>query len=54
VAKYIDGLMRGSGGKGRGEEELETTLDAALVLFRYIQVGRAVVWVGGCVWERWG
>ena len=38
VAKYIDGVMRGGARGGGGEDELETTVDAAMVLFRFIQV----------------
>lgn len=36
IAKFIDGKLR-AGNKGTSEEELEATLDAVLVLFRYIQ-----------------
>jgi len=35
VAKYIDSKLR-SGSKGGGDEELESTLDGVLVIFRYI------------------
>lgn len=38
IAKYVDVELR-AGGKGGTEEELETTLDKALMLFRYISVG---------------
>lgn len=37
IAKFIDGELR-MGNKGQTEEELEATLDRALILFRYIQV----------------
>lgn len=37
IAKYIDGELR-AGKKGQTEEELETTLDKTLILFRYISV----------------
>jgi len=40
IAKYIDSKLK-SGNKGASEEELETTLDKALTLFRYI-VGKDV------------
>eukprot|EP01026_Neomeris_dumetosa_P068944 TRINITY_DN6783_c0_g1_i5.p1 TRINITY_DN6783_c0_g1~~TRINITY_DN6783_c0_g1_i5.p1 ORF type:complete len:481 (+),score=56.27 TRINITY_DN6783_c0_g1_i5:37-1443(+) len=36
IAKYIDSKLRG-GSKGQTEEELEASLESALVLFRYIQ-----------------
>lgn len=35
LAKFIDGVMK-SGAKGGSEEELEGTLDAALVVFRFL------------------
>ena len=38
VAKYIDGAMRGGTRGGIGGDELESTVDAAMVLFRFIQV----------------
>lgn len=37
IAKFIDAELR-AGNKGQTEEELETTLDKVLILFRYIQV----------------
>ena len=37
IAKFIDSELR-AGKKGQTEEELETTLDKALILFRYISV----------------
>lgn len=37
IAKFIDGELR-AGKKGQTEEELETTLDKTLILFRYISV----------------
>ena len=37
IAKYVDVELR-AGNKGQTEEELETTLDKALMLFRYISV----------------
>lgn len=46
-----------AGGKGGTEEELETTLDKALMLFRYISVSfpRPVIcWDGGGTLESWG
>eukprot|EP00899_Mesostigma_viride_P022837 jgi/Mesvir1/3738/Mv15014-RA.1 len=36
IAKFIDALLK-AGNKGGSEEELEATLDAVLVLFRFIQ-----------------
>lgn len=36
IAKFIDTLLR-AGNKGTSEEELESTLDRVLVLFRFIQ-----------------
>eukprot|EP00270_Netrium_digitus_P009725 TRINITY_DN2975_c0_g1_i1.p1 TRINITY_DN2975_c0_g1~~TRINITY_DN2975_c0_g1_i1.p1 ORF type:complete len:809 (+),score=234.88 TRINITY_DN2975_c0_g1_i1:93-2429(+) len=36
IAKYIDGKLK-AGNKGTSEEELESTLDKVLVLFRFIQ-----------------
>eukprot|EP01025_Chloroclados_australasicus_P025868 TRINITY_DN25752_c0_g1_i2.p1 TRINITY_DN25752_c0_g1~~TRINITY_DN25752_c0_g1_i2.p1 ORF type:complete len:745 (-),score=82.84 TRINITY_DN25752_c0_g1_i2:248-2482(-) len=36
IAKFIDSKLRG-GSKGQTDEELETSLDSALILFRYIQ-----------------
>eukprot|EP01023_Acetabularia_acetabulum_P049241 TRINITY_DN5249_c0_g1_i7.p1 TRINITY_DN5249_c0_g1~~TRINITY_DN5249_c0_g1_i7.p1 ORF type:complete len:627 (+),score=66.81 TRINITY_DN5249_c0_g1_i7:256-1881(+) len=36
IAKFIDSKLR-SGSKGQTEEELEASLDSALILFRYIQ-----------------
>lgn len=38
IAKYVDVELR-AGGKGGSEEEMEITLDKALMLFRYISVG---------------
>lgn len=35
IAKFVDGILR-TGNKGFSEEELETTLDKALTLFRFI------------------
>lgn len=35
IAKFVDGILR-TGNKGFSEEELETTLDKALILFRFI------------------
>lgn len=40
VAKFIDAKLRGS--KGVSEGELEATLDKALVVFGYIQVGECI------------
>lgn len=37
VAKFMDERLRG-GQKGQSDEELDNTLDKALMLFRYIQV----------------
>ena len=37
VAKFMDAELR-AGAKGQSEEQLEATLDKALMLFRYIQV----------------
>ena len=44
VAKFIDGELR-AGAKGQSDEELEATLDKALILFRYIQVGGLWEWL---------
>lgn len=41
IAKFIDSELR-AGKKGQTEEELETTLDKALILFRYISVSSSV------------
>lgn len=38
IAKFIDNKLR-AGNKGTSDEELESTLDKVLVLFRFIQVG---------------
>ncbi len=37
VAKFMDERLRG-GQKGQSDEELDNTLDKALMPFRYIQV----------------
>ena len=37
IAKFIDAKLR-AGNKGQTDEELEATLDKALMLFRYISV----------------
>ena len=37
IAKFIDAKLR-AGNKGTSEEELESTLDRVLILFRFIQV----------------
>ena len=51
IAKYIDLVMRG-GSRAVGavnDDEVETALDRALVLFRYIQVREGcMVWSGSC------
>jgi hypothetical protein len=39
IAKWLDGRLRAGGSKGLSEGELEAALEAALVLFRAIQVG---------------
>ena len=39
VAKFMDGELR-SGKDKKSDDQLEQTLDKALMLFRYIQVGR--------------
>lgn len=44
IAKFIDGCMRAGGVKGQTEDELESTLDKVLVLFRYIQVSVLLVY----------
>jgi hypothetical protein len=43
IAKWLDGRLRAGGSKGLSEGELEAALEAALVLFRAIQVSG---WVG--------
>ena len=40
VAKFADAELKG-GSKGKSEEEMESTLEKALMLFRYIQVSPA-------------
>ena len=45
IAKYIDARLRAGGAKGLSDAELEAALDAALVLFRAIQVLGLVVGV---------
>ena len=37
IAKFVDGELR-PGSKGQTDEELETRMDQALILFRYISV----------------
>ena len=37
IAKFVDGELR-PGNKGQTDEELETRMDQALILFRYISV----------------
>ncbi len=37
IAKFLDAELR-SGNKGQTEEEMESLLDKALILFRYISV----------------
>lgn len=48
IAKYIDGVMRG-GVKGLAQDDIDSALDAVLVLFRYIQV--FIVLHGSHVWQ---
>lgn len=61
IAKYLDSILRrGSKAGAAQESSLEDVLDAALALFRYVQVG-AGGWVlgAGCrqgqgrVWGMW-
>ena len=48
IAKFIDAELR-AGNKGQTDEELETTLDKALILFRYISVRQfSLVWQWCC------
>ena len=53
MAKFIDAELK-AGNKGQSDEELEATLDKALMLFRYIQARisapRAGIlpWTGSC------
>jgi len=49
VAKFIDARLRAGGNKGLSEGELEEALDAALGLFRLINVRRGLVLGFGCV-----
>ena len=55
VAKFIDAELRSGGKGGKSDDELEATLDKALMLFRYIQVRAAwprsltVVWLRCCL-----
>ena len=44
IAKYVDVELR-AGNKGQTDEELETTLDKALMLFRYISVSAPTICV---------
>lgn len=41
VAKFIDADLKSGGKSGKSDDELEATLDKALMLFRYIQVRAA-------------
>ena len=47
IAKYVDVELR-AGSKGQTDEELETTLDKALMLFRYISVSNLAC-LHGCI-----
>ena len=40
MAKFIDAELRSGGKGGKSDDELEATLDKALMLFRYIQARR--------------
>ena len=42
VAKFIDAELRSGGKGGKSDDELEATLEKALMLFRYIQARAAV------------
>lgn len=42
IAKFLDEKLR-AGNKGTSEEELESTLDKVLVLFRFIQVSHFTI-----------
>ena len=42
IAKFIDAKLR-AGNKGTSEEELESTLDRVLILFRFIQVRNYII-----------
>ena len=42
VAKFIDAELRSGGKAGKSDDELEATLDKALMLFRYIQARAAL------------
>ena len=42
IAKFIDAKLR-AGNKGTSEEELESTLDRVLILFRFIQVRTYII-----------
>ena len=41
VAKFIDAELRSGGKGGKSDDELEATLEKALMLFRYIQARRS-------------
>lgn len=47
IAKHIDGLMRGQGRGGKGGDDLDASLHAVFVLFRYIQASS-----GGSGWVK--
>ena len=42
VAKFIDAELRSGGKGGKSDDELEATLEKALMLFRYIQARAAL------------
>ena len=41
MAKFIDAELRSGGKGGKSDDELEATLEKALMLFRYIQARAA-------------
>ena len=46
IAKYLDSILRRGSKAGAQEASLEDVLDAALALFRYVQVWNSL-WAGG-------
>jgi hypothetical protein len=55
IAKFLDAKLRGSGKSELSDSELESRLDQALVLFRFIQVAppSLLVRVGQPFSKRW-
>lgn len=49
VAKFIDAELRSGGKGGKSDDELEATLEKALMLFRYIQARAALATRCACL-----